>query len=262
MRIQFKSQIILPMRKHIVAGNWKMNKTFSEGIDLVNQIIKKAESIKNVQLIIAPPFILTKEAAKLTTNKNIDLAGQNCANHNEGAFTGEVSASMLKSAGATHVILGHSERRAYYHETDEIINSKIKLCLVNNLTPIVCCGEVLEEREANKHFKVVEKQITGMFQDISNEDFKNIVIAYEPVWAIGTGKTASPEQAQEMHLFIRETIKNIYGSELANKVSILYGGSCKPSNAKELFANPDVDGGLIGGASLDANDFIAIANSF
>lgn len=239
-----------------------MNKTFSEGIDLINQIIKKAESIKNVQLIIAPPFILTSEAAKLIMNKNIGLAGQNCANHTEGAFTGEVSAGMLKSVGASSVILGHSERRAYYYESDEIINTKIKLCLENNITPIVCCGEVLEEREANKHFEVVAKQIKGMFQNISNEEFKKVVIAYEPVWAIGTGKTASPEQAQEMHLFIRETIKTKYGSDLANNVSILYGGSCKPSNAKELFANPDVDGGLIGGASLNAEDFIAIANSF
>ncbi|HAF28890.1 MAG TPA: triose-phosphate isomerase [Bacteroidales bacterium] len=250
------------MRKHIVAGNWKMNKTFSEGIDLINKIINKSEPLQNVQLIIAPPFILTSEAARLAMNKNIDLAGQNCANHDEGAYTGEISARMLKSSGATYVILGHSERRAYYHETDEIINTKIKLCLENSLTPIVCCGEVLEEREANKHFEVVAKQIKGMFQDISSEAFKNIVIAYEPVWAIGTGKTASPEQAQEMHLFIRETIKNIYGSDLSNNVSILYGGSCKPSNAKELFANPDVDGGLIGGASLNADDFIAIANSF
>lgn len=250
------------MRKHIVAGNWKMNKTFSEGIDLIDKIVNKAESLKNVQLIIAPPYILTSEAAKLIKKKNIDLAAQNCADHNEGAFTGEISAKMLKSAGATNVILGHSERRAYYSETDEIINTKIKLCLENYLTPIVCCGEVLEEREANKHFEIVAKQIKGMFQDISNEEFKHVIIAYEPVWAIGTGKTASPEQAQEMHLFIRETIKNMYGSDLANNVSILYGGSCKPSNAKELFAKPDVDGGLIGGASLNADDFISIANSF
>lgn len=250
------------MRKKIVAGNWKMNKTFSEGIDLINQIINKSGSLSNVQLIIAPPFILTSEAAKLIVNKNIDLAGQNCANHNEGAYTGEISAKMLNSAGATYVILGHSERRAFYHETDEIINDKIKLSLENGLVPIVCCGEVLEEREDNKHFEVVAKQIKGMFQNISNEEFKNIVIAYEPVWAIGTGKTASPEQAQEMHHFIRETIKNMYSSEIADNVSILYGGSCKPSNAQELFANPDVDGGLIGGASLNADDFIAIANSF
>jgi len=250
------------MKKQIVAGNWKMNKTFSEGIDLINQIKEKDNSPKNVSLIIAPPFILTNEAAKLVNNSSIEVAGQNCANQEQGAFTGEISVAMLKSTGAKFVILGHSERRAYYHETDEIINTKIKLCLENDLTPIVCCGEVLKEREANKHFEVVAKQIKGMFDNISADQFKNIIIAYEPVWAIGTGKTASPEQAQEIHQFIRETIKNSYGSEIANNLSILYGGSCKPSNAKELFANPDVDGGLIGGAALNADDFIAIANSF
>ncbi|MFC2096065.1 triose-phosphate isomerase [Bacteroidota bacterium] len=250
------------MRKQIVAGNWKMNKTFSEGIDLINQIMKKDNSTDNVTLIIAPPYILTSEAAKIISNSAIKLAGQNCANQAQGAYTGEISASMLKSAGANYVILGHSERRAYYYETDEIINTKINLCLENDLTPIVCCGEVLNEREDNEHFHVVAKQIKGMFDGITAAQFKNIIIAYEPVWAIGTGRTASPEQAQEIHQFIRETIKNSYGSEIANNLSILYGGSCKPSNAKELFANPDVDGGLIGGASLNADDFIAIANSF
>lgn len=250
------------MRKKIVAGNWKMNKTFSEGIDLLNQIVTKSNSVKNVKLIIAPPYILTAEASKIAQNSQIDISGQNCADHNEGAFTGEVSAKMLESTGAKCVILGHSERRAFYHETDEIIHAKIKLSLENNLTPIVCCGEVLKEREENNHFKVVEKQLKGMFTGISAEEFTNIIVAYEPVWAIGTGKTASPEQAQEMHLFIRNTIKNLYNQELAENTSILYGGSCKPSNAKELFANPDVDGGLIGGAALKADDFIAIANSF
>lgn len=250
------------MRTQIVAGNWKMNKTFSEGIDLINQIIEKSDSIKGAQLIIAPPYILTSEAGKVMKNKNIGLAGQNCSNHPNGAYTGEISASMLKSTGANYVILGHSERRAYYYETDEIINEKIKLSLENDLNSIICCGEVLKEREENKHFEIVAKQINGMLKEISPEGFKNIIIAYEPVWAIGTGKTATPDQAQEMHQFIRETIKNIYGSDLANNVSILYGGSCKPSNAKELFANPDVDGGLIGGASLKADEFIEIANSF
>ncbi|MCD4833946.1 MAG: triose-phosphate isomerase [Bacteroidales bacterium] len=250
------------MRKQIVAGNWKMNKTFSEGIDLINQITEKSSSVKDVQLIVAPPFILTSETAKYLENKDIGLAGQNCANHSQGAYTGEVSASMLKSAGANYVILGHSERRAYYHETDDKIREKIKLSLENNVKPIVCCGEVLKERENNEHFEIVAKQIKGMFEGISAEEFKNVIIAYEPVWAIGTGKTATPEQAQEMHQFIREALKNSYGSEIANDLSILYGGSCKPSNAKELFTKPDVDGGLIGGASLNADDFIAIANSF
>ncbi|NOQ24575.1 MAG: triose-phosphate isomerase [Bacteroidales bacterium] len=250
------------MRTQIVAGNWKMNNTYSEGIDLINQLIEKSDSIKDAQLIIAPPYILTSEAAKIIKNKNIDLAGQNCSNHPDGAYTGEISASMLKYAGANYVILGHSERRAYYHETDQIINEKIKLSLENELMPIICCGEVLNEREENKQFEIVAKQINGMLKEISPEDIKNIIIAYEPVWAIGTGKTATPDQAQEIHLFIREKIKNIYGTEIANNISILYGGSCKPSNAKELFANPDVDGGLIGGASLKADDFIEIANSF
>ena len=250
------------MRKQIVAGNWKMNTTFPDGAELIKQIILKADSVNNSQLIIAPPFILTSEASKLTSNTKIEVSGQNCSNEAKGAFTGEVSAEMLKSVGANHVILGHSERRTYYHETNGLINEKIKISLENNLIPIVCCGEVLDERENNEHFEVVSKQIKGMFYGINAEDFKKIIIAYEPVWAIGTGKTATPIQAQEMHKFIRETIMNSYGSEIAENLSILYGGSCKPSNAKELFANPDVDGGLIGGASLSADDFIAIANSF
>jgi triosephosphate isomerase len=250
------------MRTQIVAGNWKMNNTFSEGVDLINELIEKFVSVKEVQLIIAPPFMLTNEAAKALNNRTIGLAGQNCSNQSHGAYTGDISASMLKSAGANYVILGHSERRAYYHETDQIINEKIKLSLKNDLIPIICCGEVLKEREENKHFEIVTKQINGMLNEISPKDFKNIIIAYEPVWAIGTGKTATPDQAQEIHQFIRETIKNIYGSDLANNLSILYGGSCKPSNAKELFANPDVDGGLIGGASLNANEFIEISKSF
>ncbi len=250
------------MRKQIVAGNWKMNKTFPEGVELINDIKDKDNTNENVSLIIAPPFILVKKAAHILKESKISVAGQNCANQEQGAYTGEVSAQMIKSTGASYVILGHSERRAYYHETDEIINTKIKLCLKNELTPIVCCGEVLEERENNKHFEVVAKQTKGMFEEITADQFKNIIIAYEPVWAIGTGKTATPGQAQEIHHFIRETIKNSYGSKIADDLSILYGGSCKPSNAKELFANPDVDGGLIGGASLNTEDFIAIANSF
>lgn len=250
------------MRKQIVAGNWKMNKIFSEGIELIHEIKQKAETVNQTLLVIAPPYILTTEAVKLLKDTNIGVATQNCSNKPEGAYTGEVSAQMVKSVGANFVILGHSERRAYYHETDELINEKIKISLENNLVPIVCCGEVLKERESNEHFQVVAKQIKGMFDGISSDDFKQVIIAYEPVWAIGTGKTATPEQAQEMHQFIRETIKNSYGSEIANNLSILYGGSCKPDNAKELFANPDVDGGLIGGASLKADDFIAIANSF
>ena len=250
------------MRKQIVAGNWKMNKTFSEGIELIEQIKEKSKDVNNAQLIVAPPFIFTNHASGLLQNTDIEIGAQNCANHDEGAYTGEVSAKILKSAGAGYVILGHSERRAYYEETDDLINQKLKLVISNGLIPIVCCGEVLSERESNEHFKVIAKQIKGMFNEVTPDEFKKVIIAYEPVWAIGTGKTATPEQAQEIHQFIRETIKNSYGSEIANNLSILYGGSCKPSNAKDLFKNPDVDGGLIGGAALKADDFIEIAKSF
>jgi len=250
------------MRKQIVAGNWKMNKIFPEGINLIQEIIDNSSSVQKVKLIISPPYLLLNQAVKLTQGTDISIAAQNCSEHEEGAFTGEISAAMLSSLQLEYAILGHSERRAYFGETDESINLKIKKCLSNDLNPIVCCGEVLQERENNEHFSVVAKQIKGMFEGISAEEFKSIIIAYEPVWAIGTGKTASPEQAQEIHQFIRETILNSYGSEIANDLSILYGGSCKPSNAKELFSKPDVDGGLIGGASLNSKDFIAIANSF
>jgi len=250
------------MRNKIVAGNWKMNKIFPEGINLIQAIIDNSTSLKEAKLVISPPYLLLNQAVKLTQGTNIGIAAQNCSEHEKGAFTGEISAPMLSSLQLEYVIVGHSERRAYFGETDESINLKIKQCLSNGLMPIVCCGEVLQERENNEHFGVVAKQIKGMFEGISAEEFKSIIIAYEPVWAIGTGKTATPDQAQEIHQFIRETVRNSYGSEIADNLSILYGGSCKPSNAKELFSNPDVDGGLIGGASLKAEDFIAIANSF
>ena len=250
------------MRKQIVAGNWKMNMIFPEGINLIQEIINKATSLKDAQLIISPPYLILNEAVKLVQDSNIGIAAQNCSEHEKGAFTGEISAQMLSALQLEYVIIGHSERRAYYGETDQLINQKIKQCLTNDLNPIVCCGEILTERENNEHFTIVSKQIKGIFDVITAEEFKSIIIAYEPVWAIGTGKTASPDQAQEMHHFIRETIRNSYGSEIADNLSILYGGSCKPSNAKELFSNPDVDGGLIGGASLNAEDFITIANSF
>ncbi|MFO7827692.1 MAG: triose-phosphate isomerase [Bacteroidales bacterium] len=250
------------MRKKIVAGNWKMNKTFTEGLELIQQIMKNASEVKDALLIVAPPFILTSEAAKLLKSTSVKLSAQNCSDYEEGAYTGEISAPMLKSAGAEFVILGHSERRKYFHETDEMVNQKIKLALKSGLKPIVCCGEVLKERERDEHFQVVNRQIKGMFDGITAENLKNIIIAYEPVWAIGTGKTATPDQAQEMHQFIREKIQHSYGTTVADEITILYGGSCKPSNAKELFANADVDGGLIGGASLKADDFIEIAKSF
>ncbi len=250
------------MRKKIVAGNWKMNTTISEGELLVNQILTlKRESQPEAELIVAPPFTHLATISKLLQGSGVALSSQNCADELSGAYTGEVSASMLNAVGCEYVILGHSERREYYGETSAKLVKKVKLSLANNLTPIFCIGEKLEEREANKHFEVVEEQIKEVLFGLDPEDFAKIVIAYEPVWAIGTGKTATSAQAQEIHKYIREVLAGKFG-ELAQNTPILYGGSCKPSNAAEIFAQPDVDGGLIGGASLVAADFIAIAKAF
>jgi len=251
------------MRKKIVAGNWKMNKNLNEGINLVNELKLLIDNTpEDVQLIIAPPFIHLTEISKLLKNTNIKLAAQNCADKEKGAFTGEISAEMVKSTGAEYVIIGHSERRSIYLEDNTILNSKTKLALKNQLQVIFCCGENLEERETNKQFEIVKNQLSKGILDLNENEISNIVIAYEPVWAIGTGKTASAEQAQEMHKYIRTLISKNYNSEVANNITILYGGSCKPSNANELFANNDVDGGLIGGAALNANDFIEISKSY
>ena len=251
------------MRKNIVAGNWKMNKTLAEGLALAKELNEVLANEKpNCDVIIGTPFIhLASVAAAIDTNK-IGVAAQNCADKESGAYTGEVSAAMVASTGAKYVILGHSERRAYYHETAEILKEKVALALANGLTPIFCIGEVLEEREAGKQNEVVFAQLSGSLFDLSAEDFSKIILAYEPVWAIGTGKTATADQAQEIHAYIRSTIVEKYGKEVADNTSILYGGSCKASNAKELFANPDVDGGLIGGASLKAADFKGIIDAF
>ena len=251
------------MRKNIVAGNWKMNKTLNEGIELAKELNAiLSENKPNCDVVIGTPFIHLAEVSKIVDKDIIGVSAQNCADKASGAYTGEVSASMVKSTGADYVILGHSERRAYYGETDEILKNKVDLALENELTPIFCIGEVLEEREAEKHFDVVKTQIENGLFHLSADEFSKIVLAYEPVWAIGTGKTATPEQAQEMHAFIRKTLAGKYGQEVADNTSILYGGSCKPSNAKELFSNPDVDGGLIGGASLKAEDFHGIIVAF
>jgi triosephosphate isomerase (TIM) len=249
------------MRKKIVAGNWKMNKTLQDGIELARTINQQVTK-KDVHVVLCTPFIHLTEVARVITNKTISIGAQNCASESSGAFTGEVSAEMIRSTGAQYVIIGHSERRTYYNETDAILNKKVKLALSNRLIPIFCCGEVLSERQAGKHVQVVKTQIENGLFDLSSEDFRKIVIAYEPVWAIGTGVTASSEQAQEMHKVIRDCIAEKYGKDLAETTPILYGGSCKPSNAGELFANPDVDGGLIGGASLSASDFMGIVNAF
>ncbi|MDA3779433.1 MAG: triose-phosphate isomerase [Bacteroidales bacterium] len=251
------------MRKKIVAGNWKMNKNYNEGIDLVNQLKElKNSTPKDVQLIIAPPFIHLTEISKQLKGTNIKLAAQNCADNEKGAFTGEISAEMIKSTGAEYVIIGHSERRSLYSENNEILNKKTKLALQNQLQVIFCCGENLDERENNKQFEIVKSQLSEGILDLNETDISNIIVAYEPIWAIGTGKTASAEQAQEMHKYIRQLISEKYNQEIADNTTILYGGSCKPENAKELFAKKDVDGGLIGGASLKAKDFTEISKSY
>lgn len=240
-----------------------MNTLLPEGLELAEAVIKNAEKglPDDVSLILAPPFTHLSGIKKILPD-NIGLAAQNCASEDSGAFTGEVSAAMIASVGAGFVITGHSERRMFYRESDEELNKKLKIALANKLSPIFCCGENLHEREKKIHTEVVKKQIELGLAGIPEADFKNIIIAYEPVWAIGTGKTATADQAQEMHQYIRSLIKDLYNEEVANLTTILYGGSCKPSNARELFANSDVDGGLIGGASLNADDFLAIARSF
>ncbi|MDE6311901.1 MAG: triose-phosphate isomerase [Muribaculaceae bacterium] len=251
------------MRKNIVAGNWKMNTTLQEGIALAEEVNEALAGRKaNCDVVICVPFThLASIAAKINQEK-LGLGAENCADHEKGAYTGEVSAPMVASTGATYVILGHSERRQYYGETAETLRAKVALALENKLTPIFCIGEVLEERENNKHFDVVKAQIEEGLFNLSAEDFGKIILAYEPVWAIGTGKTATADQAEEIHAFIRKTVAEKYGQEVADNTSILYGGSCKPSNAKELFAKPDVDGGLIGGAALKCADFMGIVDAF
>jgi triosephosphate isomerase len=251
------------MRKKIVAGNWKMNKTLQEGLALATELNEalKGETLK-CDVVIGTPFIhLASVAATIDTAK-IGVSAQNIANKESGAYTGEVSAAMVKSTGAAYVILGHSERREYYNETSEILNSKVALALANGLTPIYCCGEALEVRNANEQNAFVQTQLEETVFNLSVEDFSKIVIAYEPIWAIGTGVTASTEQAQEMLAFIRAIIADKFGKEVADNTSILYGGSCNAKNAPELFAQPDIDGGLIGGASLKVADFKAIIDAF
>ena len=249
------------MRKKIVAGNWKCNTTLQEGIALAKEV-NNVVNTSNVQVILGAPFIHLTEVVKLTTNKAVGVAAQNCAAEASGAFTGEVSAAMVKSTGANYVILGHSERRGYYGETSEILNKKVALALANGLTPIYCCGEALVIREKGEENTFVINQLVETVFNLSEEDFKKIVIAYEPIWAIGTGKTATSDQAEDMLKTIREAIAAKFGNAVAEETSILYGGSCNAKNAQELFSKPNIDGGLIGGASLKAEDFNAIVKSF
>ena len=242
-----------------------MNKSFTEADELIDELMSKLEEVKlprDEQVIICPPFPYLEMASDYANDSYFMVGAQNVADHESGAYTGEVSAEMLASCEIDYCIVGHSERRAYYGETDKTVAAKVDLLLKHDLKPIVCVGEVLEEREANRQFDVVKTQIEGGLFHLDAEQIKQVVVAYEPVWAIGTGKTATPEQAQEMHAHIRSLLAGKYGKEVADEISILYGGSCKPSNAKELFACPDIDGGLIGGASLKADDFMGIVTAF
>ena len=254
-----------PMRKKIVAGNWKINKTYEEGLALVSEIenMLNDELLKGPTVILAPPFLHLHAVHRLIQgNEHLHLAAQNCHHKTSGAYTGEVSAEMLRSVGCEYVILGHSERRQYNHEDNLLLTEKVKAALEQGLHPIFCCGESLEQRESEEHFNFVKSQLEESLFHLSNEDFAKVVIAYEPIWAIGTGRTATSQQAQEMHAFIRERVALAYDQEAADNVSILYGGSCNPGNAREIFSQPDVDGGLIGGASLKSRDFVDIVKSF
>jgi len=251
------------MRKKIVAGNWKMNLDLAEGIGLaktINQYFREKPSGER-GVILCTPFIHLAGVAEILKGGKVELGAQNCASEQSGAYTGEISATMIKSTGANYVIIGHSERRTYYHEDDMLLNRKTLTALKNGLNVIFCCGEVKEERESGNHFSVVKVQLDNGLFTLSADELKSVVIAYEPVWAIGTGLTATPDQAQEMHKYIRKLVQDKYGKETADNMTILYGGSCKPSNAAEIFSKPDVDGGLIGGASLKKEDFVAIVEA-
>jgi len=249
------------MRKFIVAGNWKMNTTPKSGKQLVKKVIKATEPGK-VKVIFSPPFThLMQTQSLLKGKKGFFSAAQNMHQEDSGAYTGEISVSMLQAIGVKYVIIGHSERRLYSKETNAILLAKTKKALENNRKVIFCCGESLGTREKGTHFQFVLRQLSSTIFKLSPDEFKNIVIAYEPIWAIGTGRTASPEQAQDMHFAIRAAVKKKMGVKLAEQISILYGGSVKPANALEIFKQPDVDGGLVGGASLNANDFSAIINA-
>lgn len=251
------------MRKNIVAGNWKMNNNKEQTEALISGLKENinSDSLENTRVIIAPSFVNLSNALEATNNSIIEVAAQNMHQEKSGAYTGEVSADMLSSLGIKTVILGHSERRAIFGEDDNLLADKLKAALANGLEVIFCIGEKLEERKTDNYLLEVGSQIKNTLFTIDKDAWKNIIIAYEPVWAIGTGETASPEQAQEMHDFIRNAIAKRYSQEIADNVSILYGGSVKPNNAKEIFSQPDVDGGLIGGASLKAEDFTAIVNA-
>jgi triosephosphate isomerase len=252
------------MRKQIVAGNWKMNKTFSEAETLLTEIAEALDDVelKDAEVILCPPALYLEMATDVAFESNFTVGAQNVYPEDSGAFTGEISPLMLKELNVSYCIIGHSERRKYFSETNEFLRLKVDALLKHDIRPIFCCGEVLPEREANQHFEVVKKQVEDSLFHLPVRAFGDVVIAYEPVWAIGTGVTATKEQAQEMHAFIRGLIAAKYNRHTADDTTILYGGSCNGKNARELFAQPDVDGGLIGGASLKAEEFLQIATSF
>ena len=251
------------MRKNIVVGNWKMNLNRVECIALVEDVLSKLPNDNNTHIIFSPSFVYLHKVAKMCANTSkVAASAQDCSVNEKGPFTGEVSANMIASCSARYVVLGHSERRENFKESNEILKIKVRQAFKNDLKVIFCCGESLAQREVGVHFDWIKAQILESLFHLSSEEFKNIVIAYEPIWAIGTGITASTDQAQEMHAFIRNILVEKYGNEIALSTSILYGGSCKASNAKELFSSEDIDGGLIGGASLISDEFIAITQSF
>ena len=250
------------MRRTVIAGNWKMNKDLSEAIKLISEIKSNiGTKPENVDVIIFPPYISLETASTLIKGTPVKLGAQNMHQESSGAFTAEISAPMLKSVGCEYVILGHSERRSIFGETDELINTKLKKAFTENLKPVFCIGETLEQREAGIMKDVIKNQVEKGLSDIPETDIDNLIIAYEPVWAIGTGKTATPEQAEEVHLFIRNLIADLYSTETAEKIVIQYGGSVKPANAESLLTQPDIDGALIGGACLKADSFTAVINT-
>lgn len=253
------------MSRKIIAGNWKLNLLPKEAFQLIKEIVAYCDENNpdRVSVVIAPPIPYVRKASKLSQKSRVNIAAQNCSEHKSGAYTGEVSAEMIKGVGAKLVIIGHSERRLYFGETDQSVNTRLKMAFAARLMPILCVGESLEDRKAGNHKEVVKNQLTGALEGISQQDADNLVVAYEPVWAIGTGETATPKQAQEMHLYIRSYLAKLYNSSIAQDISVLYGGSVKPENARDIFCQPDVDGGLIGGASLKAelfNELIRIGN--
>lgn len=249
------------MRKNIVAGNWKMNNDLAATKTLISELVK-IEKTSKAEVMIAPAFVNLLEASNTLKDSQIEVIAQNMHFAENGAYTGEISSEMLKSVGVNTVILGHSERREYFNEGDALLKQKVDTALQNEMRVVFCFGEKLEDRKSENHFTVVENQIENALFHLEADSWKSIVLAYEPVWAIGTGETASPEQVQEMHAFIRNLVASKYNDSVSENISILYGGSVKPANAKEIFSNPDVDGGLIGGAALDAASFMAIVNAF